>query len=195
MMTFADYASVCYVLAYAADKASNIMREKSKKLARSAILLAIMMILIYLRTIVPGYQLAFYFLASLVLGIIIIEYGPKQGIIFTISAFILSLIMPIDKILLLLFYSFFGIYGLIKHLIEKIKSRILIMIVKLIYFSIVFFINMYFAAIFTGIVPAIMLKYNIWIVFGISLVVFILYDIMYSSFSDFYINKIKRYIK
>ncbi|MFA5342138.1 MAG: hypothetical protein WC332_10195 [Clostridia bacterium] len=171
------------------------MRDKSKKLARSAILLAIMMIFIYLRTIIPGYQLAFYFLASLTPGIVIIEYGLKQGIIFTIASFILSLLMPTDKISLLLFYSFFGIYAIIKFLIEKISSKIFILAVKLLYFSAVFFVNMLFAAKIAGIVPEIMLEYNIWIVFAVAITVFILYDIMYSSFSDFYINKIKRYIK
>ena len=54
---------------------------------------------------------------------------------------------------------------------------------------------MFFAAKISGIVPNIMLEYNIWIVFAVAMAVFILYDIMYSSFSDFYINKIKRYIK
>ncbi len=171
------------------------MGDKSKKLARSAILLAIMMIFIYLRTIIPGYQLAFYFLASLTPGIVIIEYGLKQGIIFTIASFILSLLMPTDKISLLLFYSFFGIYAIIKFLIEKISSKIFILAVKLLYFSAVFFVNMLFAAKIAGIVPEIMLEYNIWIVFAVAITVFILYDIMYSSFSDFYINKIKRYIK
>lgn len=171
------------------------MGDKSKKLARSAILLAIMMIFIYLRTIIPGYQLAFYFLASLTPGIVIIEYGLKQGIIFTIASFILSLLMPTDKISLLLFYSFFGIYAIIKFLIEKISSKIFILAVKLLYFSAVFFVNMLFAAKIAGIVPEIMLEYNIWIVFAVAITVFILYDIMYSSFSDFYIHKIKRYIK
>lgn len=171
------------------------MGDKSKKLARSAILLAIMMIFIYLRTIIPGYQLAFYFLASLIPGIVIIEYGLKQGIIFIVASFILSLIMPIDKISLLLFYSFFGIYAVIKYLIEKISSKLVILAVKLLYIAAVFFVNMFFAAKISGIVPNIMLEYNIWIVFAVAMAVFILYDIMYSSFSDFYINKIKRYIK
>jgi hypothetical protein len=106
------------------------MGDKSKKLARSAILLAIMMIFIYLRTIIPGYQLAFYFLASLIPGIVIIEYGLKQGIIFIVASFILSLIMPIDKISLLLFYSFFGVYAVIKYLIEKISSKFVILAVS-----------------------------------------------------------------
>jgi hypothetical protein len=171
------------------------MRDKSKKLARSAILLAIMMIFIYLRTLIPGYQLAFYFLASLIPGIIVIEYGMKQCIMLVIASFILSLIMPIDKISLMLFYSFFGIYAIIKHVIEKIKSRILLLIVKVIFFSVIFFINMYFASTIAGIVPAIMLEYNIWIVYIVAIPVFILYDIMYSSFSAFYVNRIKRYIK
>ena len=82
------------------------MRDKTKKLTKSAILLAVMMIFLYLRTIIPGYQLAFYFLASLVPGIVVIEYGIKQGAIFVAASFLLSLIMPIDKLSFLLFYSF-----------------------------------------------------------------------------------------
>lgn len=171
------------------------MRDKTKKLTKSAILLAIMMIFLYLRTIIPGYQLAFYFLASLVPGIVIIEYGVKQGAIFVVASFLLSLIMPIDKLSFLLFYSFFGIYGIIKFLIEKIRYRAAVLAIKLLYFTSVFFLNMYFGARIANIIPSVMLEYNIWIVLLVAIVVFVLYDIMYTSFSAFYVNKIMRYIK
>ena len=171
------------------------MREKTKELARSAILLAIMMILLYISTIIPGYKLAFYLLISLIPGIVVIEYGIKQSIIFIITSFILSLVMPGDKITLLLFYSFFGIYAVIKYLIEKIRSRIIILAVKLIYFIAVFFLNMYFAAKIAGILPEVMLKHNMWLVFGVAIIVFVIYDIMYTSFSQFYLNKIKKHVK
>lgn len=171
------------------------MRDKTKKLTKSAILLAVMMIFLYLRTIIPGYQLAFYFLASLVPGIVVIEYGIKEGAIFVAASFLLSLIMPIDKLSFLLFYSFFGIYGIVKFLIEKISFRAVILALKIVYFTAVFFLNIYFGAKIANIVPSIMLEYNIWIVLLVAITVFVLYDIMYTSFSAFYVNKIKRYIK
>lgn len=170
------------------------MREKTKKLARSAILLAIMMILLNISTIIPGYKLAFYLLISLIPGIVVIEYGIKQCIIFIVASFILSLVMPGDKMTLLLFYSFFGIYAVIKYLIEKIKSKVIILIVKLVYFIGIFFLNMYFATKIAGILPEIMLKYNMWLVFAAAIIVFVIYDIMYTSFSQFYLNKIKKHV-
>jgi hypothetical protein len=153
-----------------------------------------MMILLYISTIIPGYKLAFYLLISLIPGIVVIEYGIKQCIIFIVASFILSLVMPGDKMTLLLFYSFFGIYAVIKYLIEKIKSKVIILIVKLVYFIGIFFLNMYFATKIAGILPEIMLKYNMWLVFAAAIIVFVIYDIMYTSFSQFYLNKIKKHV-
>lgn len=169
------------------------MSTKTKQLARNAMLLTIMMVFLYLRTLIPVYQLAFYFLASLIPGIVIMENGLKQSIIFVIASIILSLMLPIDKISFLLFYSFFGLYGVVKYIIEKIPYRIIIMVVKLLYFSGIFLLNMYFGGKIINVLPQIMLENNIWYVYAVAIVVFVLYDITYTSFSVFYIKKIKRY--
>lgn len=170
------------------------MRGKTKILVRSAILLAIMMILLYLRTIIPSYQLGFYILASLLPGIVMMENGIRQTLIFIFASFILSLILPVDKLSFLLFYSLFGIYSVVKFLIEKIKYRVLVLVIKLAYFSAVFFISIYFATSVADILPSSLLEYNIWFVYGISAVFYIVYDYMYTQFSLFYIRKIKKHI-
>jgi len=43
--------------------------------------------------------------------------------------------------------------------------------------------------------PEVMLKHNMWLVFGVAIIVFVIYDIMYTSFSQFYLNKIKKHVK
>lgn len=153
-----------------------------------------MMIFLYLRTIIPAYQLGFYILASLLPGIVMIENGFKQTLIFIFASFVLSLILPVDKLSFLLFYAMFGIYSVVKFLIEKIRFRVLVLVVKLAYFSAVFFTSMYFAAKVADIVPSSMTEYNIWLVYGVAAVFYIIYDYMYTQFTLFYMRKIKKHI-
>ncbi|MFA7672712.1 MAG: hypothetical protein WCY62_02505 [Clostridia bacterium] len=170
------------------------MSGNTKILTRNAILLAIMMILLYLRTVIPTYQLGFYILASLLPGIVMMENGIKQTLIFIFASFILSLILPVDKLSFLLFYSLFGIYSVVKFLIEKIRYRVLVLVVKLAYFSAVFFISMYFAATIADVLPKSLIQYDIWLVYGIAVVFYVIYDYMYTQFSLFYMRKIKKHI-
>lgn len=163
-----------------------MMKESSKRLAKSGIMLAILMVLLYLKTILNVYQIAFYFIASLIPMIIISDSGYKEGIKFIIASFVLSLVLPIEKLSLLLFYTLFGIYPLIKFFVEKIKSLIVLNLVKLVYISLVFFLNYYFASMFLNILPKIMLEYNMWLVFGLTVIAFFLYDYALTRFFTYY---------
>ena len=65
----------------------------SKKIAYSSILLAINLILLILINIIPMNTLFLMGLASLPISIIIMEYGPKSGVIFYIASVLLGFII------------------------------------------------------------------------------------------------------
>ena len=70
----------------------------SKKIAYSSILLAINLILLILINIIPMNTLFLMGLASLPISIIIMEYGPKSGVIFYIASVLLGFIIINNKV-------------------------------------------------------------------------------------------------
>ena len=71
----------------------------SKKIAYSSILLAINLILLILINIIPMNTLFLMGLASLPISIIIMEYGPKGGVIFYIASVLLGFIIINNNII------------------------------------------------------------------------------------------------
>ena len=91
----------------------------SRKIAYSGILLAINLILLLLINVIPINTLFLMGLASLPIAIIIMEYGPKSGFVFYIASVILGFIVINSKFQWVLNTFTFGIYGLIKYIIER----------------------------------------------------------------------------
>ncbi|MBN2851855.1 MAG: hypothetical protein JXQ23_03880, partial [Clostridia bacterium] len=99
--------------------------KSTKKLALSGIFLAVLMLLLYLYTIMPTNKLTLLMFSSFIIGFVLIETDIRYALIFYFSSVILTLILPVDKLSLMLYYSFFGIYGLVKYYIEKVKKRVI----------------------------------------------------------------------
>ena len=98
--------------------------SRTRALAVGGILLAVLIALLYLKTIIPIMDISFYVLISFFSGIMIIESNHKYSWIFYLASVVLSFIIPINKLAFLLYYSYFGVFGIIKYYIEKIKSKI-----------------------------------------------------------------------
>lgn len=164
-----------------------VANNNARKLTYSAFLLALLMILLYLSTILPTNKFTIYMFASFITGIILIETNYKYTIIFYFASILLSLIFPISKLSLLLYYSFFGIYGLIKYFIEKANHKLLEYIFKTIFIILIFTINFLFSKLF---LPDIIDKLPLIVVIPVVVIVFLIYDYLYSLIMDFYYNRI-----
>jgi len=147
------------------------------------------MIVLYFYTIAPTNKLIILMFASFIVGIELSETDIKYAIIFYFASILLTLIFPINKLSLLLYYSFFGIYGLIKYYIEKIKSIIFEYIVKIILFSIIFIINITYIKL---LIPKLIIHFPIYILFLLSFIAFLLYDYLYTLIMQLYVQKIKK---
>ena len=112
----------------------------SKKISYGGILLALNIILLLLVNVIPINTLFLMGLASLPISIIIMEWGPKLGTIFYMASVILSFIVMANKFQWILYIFTFGIYGLIKYVIEKDRSFLIEYIMKLISANILIFI-------------------------------------------------------
>lgn len=159
----------------------------SKKVAYGGILLALNIILLMLLNIIPINTLFLLGLASLPVSIIIMEWGIGSGIAFYIGSVILGFIVMSNKSQWIIYIFTFGIYGIIKYLIEKNRPIYIEYILKFLFANIVLLI-MYF-----------ILKEFIYIPINLISVVsfeviFVIYDHMYTLFIEYYNYKIKNLI-
>ena len=105
----------------------------SKKVAYSGILLGVHTILLILINIIPMNTLFIMGIASLIISIIIMEFGPKSGVVFYLASIILSFLVINNKAQWVLYNLTFGVYGLIKYIIEQDRSIYLEYILKIIF--------------------------------------------------------------
>lgn len=108
---------------------------KTSYLARGGLLTALGLIFIYLSTLVPTNRLFLLIIASSLIPIGIISTNLKVGIINYISTCLLSLFIIGFKASVLLYIIFFGLYGIVKLYIEKLKRISLELILKFVFFN------------------------------------------------------------
>lgn len=160
----------------------------SRRIAYGGVLLALNIILLMLTNIIPINTLFLMGLASLPISIVIMEWGSKMGAVFYIGSVILSFIVMGNKAQYILYIFTFGIYGLVKYVIERYESIYVEYMLKLLFANMVAIILCYLLNAFV-LVP---INLILIIIFQI---VFIIYDYMYSCFIDYYNDKIRRILK
>lgn len=159
----------------------------SKKVAYSGILLGVHTILLILINIIPMNTLFIMGIASLIISIIIMEFGPKSGVVFYLASIILSFLVINNKAQWVLYNLTFGVYGLIKYIIEQDRSIYLEYILKIIFANMLLMITYFILKGF------IYIPINILIIIAFQ-VVFMIYDSVYTKFIDYYETKIRKII-
>ena len=159
----------------------------SKKLAYSGVLLGVHTILLVLINIIPMNTLFIMGISSLIISIIIMEFGPKSGVVFYLASIILSFLVINNKAQWVLYNLTFGVYGLIKYIIEQDRSIYLEYILKIIFANILLMITYFILRGF------IYIPINILIIIAFQ-VVFMIYDSVYTKFIDYYETKIRKII-
>lgn len=160
----------------------------SKKIAYGGILLALNTILLLLINVIPINTLFIMGVASLIISIVIMEWGPKSGVIFYIGTVILSFIVMTNKAQWVAYILTFGVYGLVKYFIEQDSNIYIEYILKLIFANIMIFI------LYLILKSFIQIPINIILVLAFE-VVFLIYDYVYTSFIGYYNEKLKKLIK
>ena len=159
----------------------------SKKISYSGIILAINLILLILINVIPMNTIFLMGLASLPISIIIMEYGPKSGLVFYIASVILGFIVINSKFQWILNTFTFSIYGLIKYIIERDRPIYTEYILKMLFANIAIFI------VYLILKPFVYIPINLFTVLTFE-VLFIVYDHIYSLFIEYYNTKLKKII-
>ena len=165
--------------------------KKTYSLALSGICLAFAVICVSAASIVPGAELTLYSISGIFTGVIILETGVKGGALFYVGAVLLSLVLSPNKINVIPYIFFFGIYGFIKYYAEKLKSLVAQMAVKVLSFASVFFVAFTcFKDLFFGNIT--LPDVSLWLLAIGGIALFVLYDYIYTLAILIYKKRIKR---
>lgn len=169
------------------------MLLKSKKVAYLGVLLALNQVFIFLSSIIKTNTLALFSLAALVVGIVIVEFGVKNGALFYVASSILGFFLTTSQIEVVTYILFFGLYSIVKYLVEKQaykmkKARLLEMTIKFVFFNISA-LCIYF------LLRSIVNIQLYWWVIIIGELAFIAYDYAFTILINYYIKKIQPKIK
>lgn len=166
--------------------------KRVKSITLSGILLAFTVICVFLAATLPTSRLSLYSVSSLFIAVIIIEVGTKAGWAFYLASSILSVVL-IPRLEVIPFVVFFGVYGLIKLYIERIHSRFVEYILKLVFFNICLVLGLIFLK--ELIMDGVKLSAPIYIIAALLEVVFLVYDYVYTLFIRFYSAQLKTKLK
>ncbi len=166
---------------------------KTKRIALNGILGALTVICLVLAAILPTNRLSLYALSSFFVAVSIIESGVKAGWIFYVATCLLALIVVPNKLGIIPYVIFYGMYGIVKYYIEKLNKIIVEYMLKLVFFNICVGIAALTVIEFFGFKLAVELPW--WLLIIALQVIFFLYDIVYTLFINFYRGKLRRKLK
>lgn len=165
------------------------MLLKTKKIAYLGILLALNQIFIFLSSIISTNTIFLFCMAALIIAIVVVEYDKKSGFVFYVASCILGFLLTINKIEFISYMIFFGIYSVVKSILEiKIQNKFLVIICKYIFFNLVVGIGYFLVNYF------VLFPFKIWMLVAVQ-IFFIVYDYALSLFINYYIDNILPKIK
>lgn len=165
------------------------MLLKSRDVAYLGVLLGLNQLFIILSSVIETNTLILMAGAALIIGIVIVEFGGRNGFIFYIASCILGFFLTFNKIELITYILFFGLYSIVKHIFEiKINGRTMQYAAKFIYFNIDLAVMYFTLKLFMPFEPA-------WWMIPVAQALFLVYDYAFTVFISSYSDKIKPKLK
>lgn len=167
-------------------------RTRTRRLTVGGICVALSVISVVLASIVPGFELTLYGVSSVFIAVMIIETGLSAGVMVYIATILLSLVLVPNKLGIIPYVFFFGIYPVIKFFAEKLRNPVGQVAVKVVCFTAIFGVAWFFfkALFFANIdLPKGM---PFWALAIAAVLIFVLYDFILTLIIKIYRRKVKR---
>jgi hypothetical protein len=166
--------------------------SRAKILALGGVLAAFNLLLLYFSSVLPTSRLFILSICSFVVSVVVIETTLKNAVIFYLATSVLGFFLVPGKAMVILYICFFGIYGIVKAVIENLKTRPLQYALKFLSFNGSLFIIYHAVKIVSGAAFAIEnLPFPAWALLIVLQIAFILYDYVFTVFVTYYYNHIK----
>lgn len=168
-------------------------RRFSKGASRTAlggVLAALSLVLLYISTLLPSGRIGMVAVAGLVPAAGVISGGLAAGFLCYGAAGLLGLLLLPDKGCALLYVIFFGLYPMIKSIIERLRKLPLELLLKLAFFNAVLAILLFgFSAFLLPFLPE--LLHSPLPIFLAGNAAFLLYDYGFSKLIAYYAARIR----
>ena len=164
-------------------------RAQSKAVVYAAILGALALVFLYLGNMVPTGRWGIAAVAGLMPAGAIISGGMLSGVLCWLGTTVLALLLIPDKLLVFLFGVLFGLYPIVKNLIERLRKLPLEYILKLVFFNLAF-TAVYFtmkAAVLESLPTALGI---VWVLYLAGNAVFLVYDYGFTKLISLYLARV-----
>ncbi len=153
--------------------------------------MALSVVCLYFASFVPGFELTLYAVSSFFVTAMVIETKPKGGVLLVVATAILGFLLIPNKLGILPYVFFFGIYPIGKYFAEKPKRAAVQIPIKIAFFLVIFVVAfLFFKELFFGNIQ--LPEYSPWILLVGGVVMFLVYDYILTLFIKLYHRKIKR---
>jgi hypothetical protein len=167
------------------------MNKRTQNIATGGICLAGSVLSLFLASIVPGAELTLYAVSSLFVAVMIIEAGMRGGWMMYSGTILLCFILIPNKLALIPYIFFFGLYGIIKFYAEQNKHPAIQLAVKASVFLAVFGVGyLFFRELFFGNIQLPDFPLPILALAGLAFL--FLYDFIFTQIVHLYRKRIKR---
>lgn len=168
--------------------------KKTWTVALSGVLAALSLAFLYLASVLPTGQLGIAAVAGLFPMAAVISAGWKAGLCCWIAAGLLGLLVVPGKGVALLFLLFFGLYPVVKSLIERLRKLVPEWICKLILFNADLWVCLQVTGgILLDSMPVQLQQ--LWLLWPVLNVVFICYDIGLSKLAKVYMVRVDQRLR
>lgn len=172
------------------------MRKRAAgHIAYPAVLGAVSLLLVYVASVAPSGSWGLVAAAGLFPAAAVISVGMGAGFLCWGGVSLLAFLLLPEKFCALLYAVLFGLYPLVKSLIERLRKRWAEYVLKLIFFNAAFtLVTQVIAGAVLDTLPGILLE-RLWVLYLTANVVFILYDYGFSRLIGFYVARIARAVR
>lgn len=165
--------------------------KRTYKLALGGICLALTMAFLFGACVVPGAELTLYAISSLFIAVMMIEFGLKGGAALYGAAVLLGLLILPNKLGILPYACLFGLYGMVKFYIEKLRHPAGQLAVKIVFFGVLLTAALtVFRELLLGGIQVPDMPLGILLCGGILML--LLYDLIYTLLIRIYKERVKR---
>ena len=165
--------------------------QSAGRVATGGIFAALSLLLLYGATLLPSGRIGMVAVAGLVPAAAVIAGGLATGFLCYGATALLGLLLLPDKGCALLYALFFGLYPMVKYLIERLRKLPIEILLKLAFFNLILVIFLFgFSALLFPLLPELMR--TPLPLFGIGNVVFLVYDYGFSKLITYYVSRIRK---
>lgn len=169
------------------------MKNKTRKMTITAMMVALSVIFIYLSSVVPAGQLGLIAISTLFGIAAVVEVGISSGILVFAGTSILCILLVPDKNIAFTYFLFFGYYPVLKSLIERLHNLLAEWALKLLSVNVALTVIVF---VFSGLIFNVFrFGGNLLVFYVIVNLIFVAFDIGISKLISFYLHAISSKIK